>query len=378
MEPVLSDLIDRIHHSGRKLVLEYAGAGSQALFWLHSVAGSSRTILEATDRYSAASLAGLLGAPPASAVAPETAHAMAEAAYRRAMRLSDGAAGCLGLACTAAITTDRERRGANRCWIAARERGGVTTAGLELRKGERTREGEEEVVSRLLLGVLAAACGLEAPALPLLPGEQVTTGHTPARDPIADLLDGNLSLVVVRADGRAGVEPVAGAILSGSFNPLHAGHEYLALAAERTLSAPVTFELAVVNADKPPLGYAEVDWRLAQFRGRFPVALSRAPLFVEKAALYPGCVFVVGYDTAARLVDPRYYGGAAGRDAALAQIAAQGCRFLIAGRLAGGVFRTLRDIAVPPAFAGLFLELPESAFRIDLSSTELRARRASS
>jgi hypothetical protein len=38
------------------------------------------------------------------------------------------------------------------------------------------------------------------------------------------------------------------------------------------------------------------------------------------------------------------------------------------------VFRTLRDIAVPPGFAGLFIDLPEAAFRVDLSSTEIRAR----
>jgi hypothetical protein len=38
-----------IHQAARPTVMEYAGAGSQALWWLHSVAGSSRTILEASD-----------------------------------------------------------------------------------------------------------------------------------------------------------------------------------------------------------------------------------------------------------------------------------------------------------------------------------------
>src|SRR5262245_34320616 len=105
LDPSIEQLIQRIHDSAHKLVLEFAGAGSQALFWLHSVAGSSRTILEATDRYVAASLADLLGAPPEQAVARETALAMAEAAYRRAMRLTDGAARNFGVGCTAAIAT---------------------------------------------------------------------------------------------------------------------------------------------------------------------------------------------------------------------------------------------------------------------------------
>ena len=118
--------------------------------------------------------------------------------------------------------------------------------------------------------------------------------------------------MLVAPDGTpAADQPLAGALLSGSFNPLHAGHERLAEAAAAALGVPVTFELPILNAEKPPLGYAEIERRLAQFRWRYPVALSRAALFVEKAALFPGCVFVLGYDTAARLVDPRYYGGAA-------------------------------------------------------------------
>jgi hypothetical protein len=70
-------------------VFEFAGAGSLALFWLHGVPGSSRTVLEATDRYASASLAELLGRAPEQFVARETAAAMASAAYRRANRLAE-------------------------------------------------------------------------------------------------------------------------------------------------------------------------------------------------------------------------------------------------------------------------------------------------
>lgn len=33
----------------------------------------------------------------------------------------------------------------------------------------------------------------------------------------------------------------------------------------------------------------------------------QAPLFTDKATLFPGATFVVGYDTAVRLVDEKYY-----------------------------------------------------------------------
>jgi len=371
----LQHAIEQIHASAHKLVLEFAGAGSLALFQLHSVAGSSRTILEATDRYASTSLAELLGQVPEQFVSRETAIAMAAMAYRRAMRLAEPGTACLGVACTAAIATDRVRRGEERCWIAVRDGAGVSSYGLVMLKGARDRLGEEQLVSQLLLRAIAEACDIAATVpLATLDGEQVETAREVADDPIARLLDGAARTVLVATDGTPlADQPLSGALLSGSFNPLHAGHERLAEAASATLGMPVTFELPILNADKAALGYAEIERRLAQFRWRYPVALSRAALFVDKAALFPGCVFVLGYDTAARLVDRRYYGGAADRDAALAFIRAQGCRFLVAGRVQDGVFHTLDEIAIPDGARDLFIGLPEQAFRVDLSSTVIRA-----
>jgi hypothetical protein len=378
LELSLEQLVQRIHASASKLVFEFAGAGSQALFWLHSVAGSSRTILEATDRYAAASLADLLGGPPEQAVARETALAMAAAAYRRAMRLTDGAAGNFGVGCTAAIATDRARRGADRCWIATRDSAGFRVYGLEMIKGARDRSGEEALVSRLVLRAIADASGVaDVAPLELLDGEQVEDLTIAEPDPLVQLLAGAARSVTAAPDGRRAADaPVRGVLVSGSFNPLHVGHERLAHVASETLALPAYFELPVLNADKPPLGYAEVERRLDQFRDRYTVVLSREPLFVGKAALFPGCVFAIGQDTAERLVDPRYYDGPAGRDAALESVRANRCRFLVAGRVEDGVFRTLADIDLPDRFGDLFVELPERAFRIDLSSSEIRAWRS--
>src|SRR5215204_5522970 len=104
------DTLLRLFDSGRRLVYEFTGAGSLALAWLHSVGGSSRLLLEASDRYSTGSLGELLGHVPAKSVSLETAALMAHRAYRRAVRLSDGTSSCLGLACTATIATDRAKR----------------------------------------------------------------------------------------------------------------------------------------------------------------------------------------------------------------------------------------------------------------------------
>jgi hypothetical protein len=373
MMPVPQETITSIHQTPHRLVFEFAGAGSLALFWLHSVPGSSRTVLEATDRYAAASLADLIGATPEKFVSAATARAMAEAAYRRALRLTDGAAPCLGVACTAAIATDRVKRGDHGCSVAVYDGATLRVSRLTLAKGARDRAGEEALISLLIIRAIAEACGVAPPALALEPSETVEVEEEASPDPLMLLLNGDIAAVFVGKDGRICREcaPPA-ALLSGSFNPLHAGHEYLAQAAAVVLDTPVTFELPVLNADKPPLRYIELERRLDQFRGRYPVVLTRAPLFVQKADLFPGCTFVIGYDTALRIIDPRYYDGEAGRDAAFARIAAQRCTFLVAGRVRDGAFRTLADIDIPPALRPLFRELPERLFRVDLSSTAIR------
>ena len=62
--------------------------------------------------------------------------------------------------------------------------------------------------------------------------------------------------------------------------------------------------------------------------------------------------------------------------AALCCIRDAGCRFLVAVRLdGGGRVHSLADVAIPQEFAQLFTAIPESRFRIDASSSDIRARR---
>jgi hypothetical protein len=163
-------------------------------------------------------------------------------------------------------------------------------------------------------------------------------------------------------------------LIPGSFNPIHVGHLGLATVAAHLVGGPVAFEMSVVNADKPPLEREEVRRRLLQFAWRAPLWLTRAPTFGEKAELFPGVVFAVGADTAARIVQPRYYEASEERMlAVLAGIRERGCRFLVAGRRgADGRFLTLADLDLPTACRDLFQAIPEAAFHIDVSSTELR------
>ena len=101
-----------------------------------------------------------------------------------------------------------------------------------------------------------------------------------------------------------------------------------------------------------------------------------APTFVEKARILPKRVFVIGADTAPRVVDRKYYGGSEREMlAALEELSGAGCRFLVAGRSGGaGVFVSLADVEIPAEYRRMFEAIPESRYRVDISSTELRER----
>jgi len=416
------ELIRRIHEAPLQAVIVVTGGGASAISELLSVPGGSRTVLEAVVPYSSAALVDWLGRPPDHFCVEETALAMAAVAYERAKVLAEAqrtqargetpaqsvdSSDCefVGVACTASLVSDRPKKGEHRCYIATQGRCATSSRSLVFEKGARDRQGEEHLVGNLILKALAQAAGIaDLPALDLRPGEKVVSESATA-DPLAvELLEGKRGVVWslpaadIAADTRG--KPADGPVsrgesethtrsaplhqvlpfphsaptglVCGAFHPLHFGHEQLRPAAERILGGPVYYEISLLNVDKPPLDFLSLERRRAQFTGQ-PLALTAAATFAEKASLLPSLTFVVGIDTAERIVDPRYYGGSeAAVRKALEKIREAGCRFLVAGRMMGDSFRTLSDARVPAEFASLFAEIPASEFRADVSSSQLR------
>ena len=176
-----------------------------------------------------------------------------------------------------------------------------------------------------------------------------------------------------RGEFRTG-GPLPLAVLPGSFNPLHHGHTTLAAVAAAKLGVPVAFELSVTNVDKPELARDEAERRLGQFAGVGDVWVTRAAGVSAKADLFPGAAFVLGWDTAVRLIDPKYYSGEAGRDACLRKLIDRGCVVVVGGRVANGEFRTWTGAGIADEFRELFLPLGEADFRVDVSSSAIRSR----
>ncbi|KDO23366.1 hypothetical protein SPRG_21032 [Saprolegnia parasitica CBS 223.65] len=348
--------LQQIYASKRvQCVVSVSGGGGSAVGEILGTCGASSTLLEVLVPYHRESMADFLQVPGAELEAfgfssKNVATLMGKKALERGRRLVplDDAAGCIGIGCTAALVSSEPRRGSHRAFLSLHTVDAVHHFKLEMEKGARTRKEEDECVGHLVVLALAKAANVDMALQASL--RELCTSHT----------------------GDSLVEDAPIATMTSGLQLPTGPHE--------TPPRRILYELSVRNADKGSVGGDALQARVQAIVGTHhaAVVLTHASLFLEKAALFPSCAFVIGADTALRLLDLKYYDmSQEALWAALARIASLQCSFVVAGRQVGDAFVAAETVVsqVPAPFRSLFVPLPETSFRNDISSTALRQAR---
>jgi hypothetical protein len=397
-DDAIAEAVRRINDvADRRGVVYVAGGGSEIFPMLLARGGGSSTLLAGRVVYAPDDFRSVLGYHPDRFVDARSARGLAMAAFRHALAIRGDLAPekVFGIGSTAKLATgpaEREGR-SHEIHVAIQDASATSVNSITLTEGQE-RAWEERINALLLLGDLAFIKQVDVNISLKYDGRELllapSNSHCRlehADSEIVDLMLGRRGWVGLKGpakevSGFSGLghdlrEPPR-VLFPGSFRPLHAGHLAMAEAATRLAGMDFGYELSLFHPEKHPLDYISLRSRLKTFETMTcRICLTNAPTYVEKARLFPGRTFVIGHDTALRIVDPRFYGGPTARDAMLDELERLGTRFLVFGRIdASGVFRDFSADEFEHPVSGflgrLAIAVPGDAFRMDLSSTEIR------
>ncbi|KAI3791315.1 hypothetical protein L2E82_05059 [Cichorium intybus] len=284
-----------VTYSGRPLLPWRCFTGVRVVAWLASVPGASNIVLEVIVPYSRMSMIQLLGKESESITS----------IFLEPLQTSSPV---VGVGFTGSLATARPKLGDHRFYLSTRTSNRLWASSVTLSKGLRTRDQEERVSSQVLLKAIADACKVQSSLTfdsDLTEDEvpDVTEQYFEEDQELEQLIQGKICFKIFPfSNGTQTSNGERKVILSGSFNPLHDGHLKLREVAMSLCGGGYPcIELSAINADKPPLTVAQIKDRVKQFEKA--VIISSQPYFYKKAEIFPGSAFVIGADTAARLIN---------------------------------------------------------------------------
>jgi nicotinamide mononucleotide (NMN) deamidase PncC len=341
-----------------------AGAGLQQKLW--SIPGSSAYLSGASFPYSQEEHSELLGFEPDKFCSPEDAIDLASAAYMKAASLSGKKP--VGVGITASVASERAHRGDHRFHIAVitDDKTLAINAILEKGIGQEARTKDGDLCDDAGFHLTLAALGL-------------FQGDLFYEDATELAMKRFMEHPFFTSNGHRHIEPqLEGcALMSGAYNPPHAGHFGTADACEAEFNRKVVFEITTNSPHKGALKVQDLLRRAKLLQGRDRLFTWSNPLYLDKARAYPGIPIVMGADALIRMLDPKW--GPNVLDM-MKEFYELGTKFYVCGRMVDGKFTTLTDILMklPEKEADWYWNDPKKTIflpldgRWDLSSTDLR------
>ena len=304
---------------------------------------------------------------PESYCSLDTTTRMAARAYSAAKKIDQKTdiKQLFGLAISATLSTNYEKKGEHRFHIAVQTRDFSQSISCILNKGQRSREQEEELVTEFVIALISDCCGFEFKYPEI--NESLEHVKIAAQEGWADLMSEKLEVVT-----SSNQQPRL--IFPGAFNPMHDGHIAMSELAQKELNEKVFFEICIQNVDKPPLSYHQIKKTLDQFNSSQNWVLTKAGKFSDKARLFPNSTFIIGADTLVRIFDERFYASRREMMEEFKIFNTNNNNFLVFGREYKKRFIELNDIQVPDSIKSRFRGFGENIFRKDVSSSTIRAQ----
>jgi nicotinic acid mononucleotide adenylyltransferase len=309
----------QINKYGRKMCIAITGGGTGAIYELLRAGGGSNSLIEAIVPYNQIALENFLGYKVEKFCSEHTARKMALRAFQRAFKLT-GDPGVVGVGATAVLHkggdgVEKYSDGSLRkhlLYVAVHTITHTFIYGFEFTDKGMDRLAEEEVSSQAILDVILVSVVNNLDRNPLLDYDSLVTSDWSEMTPSGDMID--LMLGYTKLAPAMVNKPITDLLYPGSFSPAHAGHMRLAKAVADLTDKEVTFEVCIENVAKPPLDWIDICEIFYSVRDQRDIhkvpwanlVFTRLPKFIDKAQHFHQPTFIVGADTAKRIVAPEY------------------------------------------------------------------------